>query len=591
MNQTRTLLGAAVILALGAGGGWWFGQRAAHPATGSLTTAPAIVPAIERAVLYWYDPMVPGQKFDQPGRSPFMDMDLVPKYADEGGAAGSVVINPRVVQNLGIRTAEAVSGSLEQKVTAVGAVAYNERATVVVAPRANAFVEKLYVRAPLDTVRKGQPLVELLIPEWTGAQAEYLLLRDSKLAGADDLKKAARERLLLLGMSEAQIAQVEKTGKPAPRLTLASPIDGVVAELGVREGMTLPQGTALYRLVDLATVWVNAEVPEAQAAWVKPGAPVEATVPAYPGEVFKGKIAALLPEIDPATRTIKARIELANRGAQLKPGMFATLQLADARGKTAPAVLVPSEAVIRTGTRTLVMLAEGEGKYRQVEVKTGGESGGQTEILKGLLPGNKVIVSGQFLVDSEASLRAEGLRTRDGEGSEPRHTAEGVIEAIDGDELTISHGAIASARMGAMTMSFKAPKNTKPGATVKVGERIRYEFAIEKNGDFQIVKIEPLVAAASTSNTPVKAVIKLAPEPQTALTVHHAEGEIVAADSSSLLIKHGPVASAGMGAMTMEFLAPKTLPAGLKKGDRVRFDFTASPAGEYRALKVERAAP
>ncbi|MEF9996445.1 MAG: copper-binding protein, partial [Burkholderiaceae bacterium] len=247
-------------------------------------------------------------------------------------------------------------------------------------------------------------------------------------------------------------------------------------------------------------------------------------------------------------------------------------------------------AVIRTGTRTLVMLAEGDGKYRQVEVKTGGESGGQTEILKGLLPGNKVIVSGQVLVDSEASLRAEGWRTRDGEGSEPRHTAEGVIEAIDGDELTISHGAIASARMGAMTMGFKAPKNTKPGATVKVGERIRYEFAIEKSGDFQIYTIEPL-AAALTAKAPVRAVIKLAPEPQAALTVHHAEGEILAADSSSLLIKHGPVASAGMGAMTMEFLAPKTLPAGLKKGDRVRFDFTASPAGEYRALKVEKAAP
>ncbi len=580
MNTTKTLIGAAVILALGAAGGWWFGQRNMQHSP----AAPAAAPTGERAVLYWYDPMVPGQKFDKPGRSPFMDMDLVPKYADEGGEAGSVSINPRVVQNLGIRTAEASLGSLRKAVSAVGTVAYNERATVVVAPRATAFVEKLYVRAPLDAVSKGQPLVELLVPEWTGAQEEYLLLRSSQLPGAEELRKAARERLLLLGMSEAQIAQVEKTSRAAPRLTLTSPINGVVAELGVREGMTLPQGTALYRLVDLGTVWVNAEVPEAQAAWVKPGTTVEATVPAYPGAVFKGKVAALLPEIDPATRTIKARIELVNRGAQLKPGMFATLAFADARSSSAPVVLVPSEAVIRTGTRNLVMLAQGEGKYRQVEVKTGAEADGKTEITHGLAAGDKVVVSGQFLVDSEASLRAEGQRSLDGASGAPHHTGEGVVKKLDDKELTISHGAVKSANMGAMTMPFKLPKDAK-GTDVKVGDKIRFEFAIEDSGDFQLYKVERLGAAAPAEAKPANP--SPAPAPA-ALPVHKAEGEIVAADAESLLIKHGPVASAGMSGMTMEFLAPKTLPAGLKKGDKVRFEFTISPDGDYRALKVER---
>lgn len=581
MNKTTTLIGAAVILALGAGGGWWAGQRQAHPGSDTNTAAASG----ERKVLYWHDPMVPGQKFDKPGRSPFMDMDLVPKYADEAGAPGSVAINPRVVQNLGIRTATAESGSLARRVSAVGAVAYNERATVVVAPRANAFVEKLHVRAPLDAVRRGQPLVELLIPEWTGAQQEYLLLRDSRLPGAAELARAARERLTLLGMSDAQIAAIEKSGKAAPRITLNSPIDGVVAELGVREGMTLAMGMPLYRLVDLGTVWVNAEVPEAQAAWVKPGTPVAASVPAYPGEVFKGRVAALLPEVDAATRTIKARIELANRDGQLKPGMFATLAFAPAAGGK-PALLVPSEAVIRTGTRNLVMLAEGEGKYRQVEVKTGAEQDGRTEITRGIKAGDKVVVSGQFLIDSEASLNAEGHRASEQPSTAPHHTGEGVVEMIDGPEIMISHGAVKSANMGAMTMGFQAPKAGAPALTP--GDRIRFEFAIEDSGAFQIYKIEPLGTAASA--TPAAPAKPAAAKPA-ALPEHAATGEIVSADAHSLLIKHGPVPSAGMGAMTMEFAAPATLPAGLKKGDQVRFVFTGSPAGEYRVVKIERAAP
>jgi len=575
VNKTQTLIGAAVILALGAGGGWWAAQRTAGHGASAPEAATAADPS--RKVLYWYDPMYPAQKFDKPGRSPFMDMDLVPKYADDGEEAGSVKISPRVVQNLGIRTAAAEAGSLERKASAVGAIAYNERANVVVAPRANAFVEKRHVRATLDPVRRGQPLVELLIPEWTGAQEEFLLLRASKLPGAQDLARAARERLILLGMSEAQIASIEKTGQAAPRMTLYSPIDGVVAELGVREGMTLPQGTALYRLVDLGTVWVNAEIPEAQAAWVKPGTTVEASVPAYPGEVFKGKVAALLPEVDPATRTLKARVELANRGGQLKPGMFASLSFAQGQAPKS-ALLVPSEAVIRTGARNLVMLAEGEGKYRQVEVKTGAESGGRTEILHGLKTGDKVVVSGQFLVDSEASLRAEGHRASDAPAGAPQHTGEGVVEMIDGKEIMISHGAVKTANMGAMTMGFKAPPGDSP--KLAEGDRIRFDFAIEKNGDFQIYKIEKLgvqaVPAAAAQPTPA------------ALPEHEASGEILAVDAKSLLIKHSAVASAGMGPMTMEFSAPKHLPAGLKKGDAVRFAFTANPNGEMRITRIER---
>ncbi|MGE5666466.1 MAG: efflux RND transporter periplasmic adaptor subunit [Betaproteobacteria bacterium] len=611
--KARTLIAALVLLALGGAAGY-YAARHAHAPTPSATPTAGGEPAAsgERKILYWHDPMVPGPRFDKPGRSPFMDMDLVPKYADEGGEDGTVSISPRVAQNLGVRTAVAQPGRLDARVAVVGRVEYNDRSTVVVAPRANAFVEKVLVRAVQDPVRRGQPLVELLVPDWASAQEEYLALRASKVPGAEALASAARERLLLAGMSEAQVRALESSGRVQARLTLVSPIDGVVAELGVREGMTVPMGTMLYRLVTLDSVWVEAEVPEAQAALVRTGQSVDVTVPAWPGEVFRGRVAAVLPEVNAETRTLRARIELANPGARLRPGRYATVAVADPTGTKEPVLLVPAEAVIRTGTRALVLVAEGEGKFRQAEVSLGRESRGQIEVLKGLAPGAQVVVSGQFLVDSEANLRATGARLDNAGSGAPRHTGEGVVERVAGSDITISHGPVASARMGAMTMAFKAPKDAN--AAPKVGERIRFEFAIEPSGDFQIYRIEPLGAGQSTVPAPrlnpaPGAAAPAAPAPAAAATVaapagasvrsaaapaatpsavHRAEGSIVSADAHSLLIKHGPVPSAGMGAMTMEFLAPKTLPPGLKAGDRVRFEFTASPEGEYRAVKVEK---
>src|SRR6185369_3397685 len=337
--------------------------------------------------LYWYDPMYPQHKFDKPGKSPYMDMQLVPKYADEAGSEGTVAISPRVVQNLGVRTAEAKMGSLERRFEAVGSIAYNERGVVQLQARAQGFVEKLHARAPLDPVAKGAPLVEILVPEWAGAQEEYLLLRKHESPELKALAQAARQRLMLLGMSEAEIAAVERDGRTRARFTLASPISGVIAELGVREGMTVMPGATLFRIVDLSTVWVNAEVPEAQASWLRPGAPVEARVAAYPDTAFKGRVGAILPEINAATRTLRARIELANTDERLKPGMFASLIFA---GTAVASVLVPSEAVIRTGSRDVVIVALGDGKFRATEVQVGTEAGGQSAIRRGINPGDKV---------------------------------------------------------------------------------------------------------------------------------------------------------------------------------------------------------
>jgi Cu(I)/Ag(I) efflux system membrane fusion protein len=201
---------------------------------------------------------------------------------------------------------------------------------------------------------------------------------------------------------------VDRSGKPVAHVTLAAPISGVVAELGARQGQAVMAGATLFRINGLDTVWVNVEVPERQANLVRPGEAVTSTVAAYPGERFAGRIAAVLPEVNASTRTVRARVELANTGGKLKPGMFATVAIASREAREV--VLVPSEALIVTGQRSVIVVDRGNGRYEPVEVTVGREETGRTEVLKGLEPGTRVVVSGQFLIDSEASLRGAERR-------------------------------------------------------------------------------------------------------------------------------------------------------------------------------------
>jgi Cu(I)/Ag(I) efflux system membrane fusion protein len=488
-NLIVALAGAGV---LGAGGyalyrtGMNQGMKMAGPAPGDAA------PTGDRKVLYWHDPMVPGQKFDKPGKSPFMDMQLVPVYADSDGAEGKVTISPRVQQNLGVRTAEVTKGTLAPAVEAVGNVAYNERDVAVVQARSNGFVEKLYVRAPLDPVRKGQPLAELYVPEWVAAQEEYLSVRRMAGTRLEALLDGARQRMRLVGMTDEQIRLVESAGKIHPRLTVFAPIGGVVAELGAREGMTVMAGAPLFRINGLGTVWVNAEIRESQASEVRPGNPVEARAAALPEVVFKGRVSAILPEVNQATRTFKARVELANPGGRLVPGMFATVNFAPAARKEA--LLVPTEAVIQTGRRSVVVVQQGDGKFVTVDVDVGIEANGQSEIRKGLQAGQKVVVSGQFLIDSEANLKAASTRMSDaptmksGKPADTTHRGEGKVESIGKDEIMLSHGPIASLKWGPMTMGFKAPANGLP-RNIAVGDTVSFEFRQAKDGSFEITSI------------------------------------------------------------------------------------------------------
>ena len=302
--------------------------------------------------------------------------------------------------------------------SAVGSIAFNERDQAIVQARATGFVERLRARATRDRVTKGQPLVDLYLPDWIAAQEEFLSVQRMKGTDLAVLVDGARQRMRQVGMSDEQIRLVERTGKTQPRITIVAPIGGVVVELLVREGMTVTSGATLFRINGLSTVWANAEVPESQSALLRPGAKVQARSAAAPGVILDGKVEAILPEVAAATRTLKARVELSNPGGRLVPGMFVQMQFMDMRPEKA--LLVPTEAIIQTGRRTVVMLAEANGRFRPVEVESGIESGDQTEIKSGLQAGQRVIVSSQFLIDSEASLR--GIEARLNNGAEWRRS-------------------------------------------------------------------------------------------------------------------------------------------------------------------------
>jgi len=379
--------------------------------------------------MYWYDPMQPDQHFDKPGKSPFMDMQLVPKYADAtGGMPGGstlVQIDPRMAQNLGLRVAPAKSGTFWQRVDAVGSVALDERRIVTVESRTAGWIETLDVRAEGDVVKKGQRLAALYSPELFAARQELKLAESS---GDAALVKASEQRLRLLGGGAGGGSQ---SG-------VFAPASGFVMELMARQGAQIAPGMPLMKLADLSQVWLLVEIPEVQAGWVTEGRSAEARLKSLPGQMFKGRVDYLYPQLDTTTRTLKARLVFDNADGLLRPGMFADVTLFG--GAQREVLLVPTEAVIRTGTRTVVMVAEGAGRYRPAHVEAGPERNGETVILSGLEVGQNVVVSGQFLIDSEASLlgayqrmgagagMSDGMSKMEGKGGKDMPAVEGMSD-------------------------------------------------------------------------------------------------------------------------------------------------------------------
>lgn len=399
--QLKLIVAAVTVLIVGLAGGYWFAlQRMQSAGPGTRPTAGA---QGERQVLYWHDPMVPNARFDKPGKSPFMDMQLVPVYADEEGSA-AVKVSPTVIQNLGLRLGTVESAKLQPRLAAVGSVAFDERLLEVVQSRVEGYVTRLYVKAPLEHVRRGQALADIVAPAWLEAQEEYVALLDAQSGRGQSIREAARERLAVLGVPESTIHDLDAHRKVNATATLAAPIDGVVAELAVREGSGFMPGAALFRINGLKTVWVNAQVPEAQVSMIPPGSQATVHATAWPGGAFEGRVAALLPDVDPQTRTLPVRVVVENAQFKLAPGMFVSL---DFEGQDAQEQLVvPSEAVIMTGERNVVIVARDGGGFDVAEVTVGAEVAGRTAILAGLAAGQSIVLSGQFLIDSEASLKS-----------------------------------------------------------------------------------------------------------------------------------------------------------------------------------------
>jgi Cu(I)/Ag(I) efflux system membrane fusion protein len=473
---------AALVLLVVAGAIGYFIARPSAPTATIGTAAPS--PSSGKKVLYWYDPMVPQQHFDHPGLSP-MGMQMVPKYANEsGGEAQDIVrIDPAEVQNLGMRTATVKIGKLSDTVQVPGTIEWDQELAVTVSARTNATIEKLYVRAPFTAVKTGQPLAEILAPEWSAAAAEYFALSDAKSAEGRALRDAARARLHALGMDDATIRGLRRSHGT---ITLRAPVDGVVSKLDVQEGQQVGEGMPILSLNGLDKVWVDAAIPQAQAGGITAGTPITATVTALPDETFHGEVEALLPDVSATTRTQRARIVLDNPKHDLAPGMFADLHIAGT--PSAPHPLVPSEAVIATGPDTRVIEALGNGQFKPVLVKTGRSANGMTAILAGLHGGERVVTSGQFLIDSESSLSGALQRMEAGHAETPASGSSGVQPnaAMPGMQMPtapVSSGASPGAsaptskrppmpkQPGSSTMSSMQMNMPMPSSSISAGHR------------------------------------------------------------------------------------------------------------------------
>jgi len=383
-----------------------------HTLLAGLLATCLLVPAASQAqeqgeILYWVAPMDPNYRRDKPGKSP-MGMDLIPVYADSSGNGdGSISITPEVVQNLGVRTATAERSRLWRGIDTVGYVDYDESLVSHIHLRTEGWIENLVVQSEGERVTRGQRLFDVYSPELVNAQEEFLQALKLDNPG---MQQASRDRLAALGISAGQIQALQKSRRVQQRVAVYAPQDGVVSTLPVREGMFVKPADRVMSLADLSQVWLLAEVFERQADWVEVGQDADVVLPYQPGTQLEGRVEYIYPGLDPKTRTLKVRLRFANPDETLKPNMYANVKIYG--GAREEIVVIPLEALIRTGREERVVIALGEGRFSSRKVTAGMESGDWVQIIKGIEPGDQVVTSGQFLIDSEASLKASMQRMR-----------------------------------------------------------------------------------------------------------------------------------------------------------------------------------
>ncbi len=506
-------IGLVLVAVLAAGGGYWAGKRgtgASHDAGANAGEAGNSAKQ-ERKILYYRNPMGLPDTSPVPKKDP-MGMAYTPVYEGEADAepasANQISISTDKVQKLGVRTEAASMKAIDKIVRAAGRIEPDERRVYLIAPKFEGYVERLHVSATGQAVGKGQPLFEFYSPELVSAQREYAIaaqgvesLKDAQNGAQDGMKQLAQSALLRLknwDISEEQIAALAKSGDARRTLTLRSPVAGIVTEKKALQGMRFMPGEMLYQVADLSSVWVLADVFEQDIGLVKPGAKAKVTINAYPDRQFAGAVTYVYPTLKAETRTIQVRVELANPGQLLKPGMFAQVELAVPVRKNT--VTVPLSAVIDSGTRRIVLVQVKEGRFEPREVKLGARSDDYVEVLAGVQDGERVVVAANFLIDAESNLKAAvGSFGQPGAGADagPQtgagagHKADGTVDAVDAKAATISiaHGPVASLKWPAMTMEFKLANDTllkdlKPGAAVA------FEFVERQPGEWVITGIQ-----------------------------------------------------------------------------------------------------
>ncbi|WP_404972506.1 efflux RND transporter periplasmic adaptor subunit [Vibrio campbellii] len=541
-------------IALIVGGALGFGAN--HFLTGSAHDMSAMggeSAASSNDPLYWVAPMDPNYKRDKPGKSP-MGMDLIPVYAEdlsgEKSAPGTITIDPSVENNLGVKTAKVTLEKLSPRIETVGYIAFDESHLWQTNVRVAGWVEKLYINAVGEKVKKGDVLFTLYSPELVKAQEELL---NAYRTGRQGLVKGATERLVTLGVDRAQIKSITRSGKASQTIEIKAPADGVIASLNVREGGYLSPAQAVISAGPLDNVWVDAEVFERQAHWMKAGSQATMTLDAIPGNEWQGVVDYVYPILDPTTRTLRVRLKFPNPNGELKPNMFANIAL---QPVTDDAVLtIPKSSVIRSGGMTRVVLAEGDGKYRSARIEVGREAGEQIEVLQGLKQDDKIVTSAHFMLDSESSQSADLSRINGVEPEAETAWAKGEITDVMKDHrmLTINHQPVPEWGWPGMVMNFTFADGVDMG-DLKKGQAIEFEMQKTESGQYQIIdyKADESVIAAEVWLT----------------------GDItmLMADFGMITLNHLPVAEWNWDAGEMNFSVGEEVDlSGFEEGQKVRF--------------------
>ncbi|WP_270375502.1 efflux RND transporter periplasmic adaptor subunit [Marinicauda sp. Alg238-R41] len=526
----------------------------------------------EPDILYWVAPMDPSYRRDQPGQSP-MGMDLVPVYAgEEAGDAeeGVVRINPTVANNIGVRTAEVEQGALSRRVETVGYVRPVDDLTSVVDVRAEGWIERLPVAAVGDVVERGDLLFSMYAPAILTAQSEFL---QARRLGREALIQSARARLIALGMTRGQIEAVARSGEPSRLVDVRAGQDGTVLEIGVREGQHVQPGNRLMTITDLSQVWVVADLFQDEVQAVAPGQEVSMRTPDQPGRVWEGEVEYVYPTINPDSRSVPVRMRFENPERTLRPNSYVNVAI-----EAAPrldVIHIPREALIRTRQSDRVILALGEGRYRPARVVPGIETGGRVEIIEGLAPGERVVVSAQFLIDSEANLQGAMLRMTPPENMrETEEPAEpeaiqvtGIVESVMPDQgmIRLAHDPIPAIGWPEMVMGFDVAPAVDLGP-VTPGDRVEFEMVETADGTWIITGIAPVGEDAVQGTGTVEAIM---------------------GDQGMIRLAHDPIPEIGWPAMNMSFeLAEDLDPGRIDQGDRVEFEMVETPEGAWMITDI-----